>query len=226
MFYEPVRLRTLARFSAVDPWMTNLLTDYSIEEYVMMPLGSSRPVDSKWSMHSIGIQWENQSRYRLLPESLVELWKLGRIGTDKLPWLLHALEPKLDETDCMLSQSWQRAWGIPMLMLLLVCPAVFLVIHVHGERMPALAAILSGLLIALLSGLTLWMIRSTKRARVQEQMKWVLSQISEQRAAEPAASMDGSFNVFFKLSLKVFLIFMALMALGLCGGVVYWKVHE
>ena len=43
MFYDPVRLRPIARFSTPDPWSGNQLTDYSITDYVLMPIGSKRP---------------------------------------------------------------------------------------------------------------------------------------------------------------------------------------
>src|ERR1700728_1803482 len=130
MFYDPVRLRTIARFTAPDPWSGNQLTDYCLEEYVMMPLGSKRALDSKWSLHAFGIRWEGDARYRLLPECMVELWKCKRLASEKLPSLLHAIEPRLLETDCMMSQPWQRSFGIPMLIMLLLCPVVFLVIRV------------------------------------------------------------------------------------------------
>ena len=214
MFYDPVRLQTLARFSAPDPWSGNDFTDYSIEEYVMMPVGSKRALDSKWSLRTTGIRWEQDSRYRLLPESLVELWKCKRIPAEKLPWLLHALEPRLMETDCIATQSWQRSVGIPSLMLLLVCPLVFLVIRVDGHAMPVGAAIGSGLMIAMLTGAVLWMMKSSKRSRVREQIRWAVNQISGSSSDGPAADIAAPTAVFFGLWLKLFIVFMVLVALA------------
>ena len=223
MFYDPVRLRTLARFSAPDPWSEDLFTDYSLDEYVMLPLGSKRNLDSKWSLHTFGIRWERDSRYRLLPESLVELWKCQRISPEKLPWLLHALEPRLLETDCITSQSWQRSVGIPLLMLLLVCPLVFLLIRVDGQAMPAGAAVGSGLAIAMLTGAILWMMKSSKRSRVKQQMTWAINRMSGDSSSGPAAEIAAPTTLFFRLSLKLFVVFIALAALALGAGFAFFK---
>ena len=177
-----MRLRTLARFTASDPWSRNgsrnTLTDFRVEEYVMMPLGSTRALDSKWNLHTIGIQWESDARYRLLPESLVELWRHGRIPAEKLPELLHTLEPSLQDTDCLAMESWQRSIGIPLLIILFLFPAVSLFLRVQGEQIPAALAIPSGIFMALLAGLILSVMRAVKRRRVKEQMDWAIKMLS------------------------------------------------
>ena len=226
MFYDPVRLRTLARFSAPDPWSGNQLADYTIDEYVMMPLGSKRAADSKWSLHTIGIGWEGTTRRLLLPESLVELWKRNRIAPEKLPWLMHAIEPRLLETDCMISQSWQRSVGIPSLMMLLLCPVVFLFIRIDGQTMPPATALGSGLLIALLSALTLWIAKSSKRSRVKQQMTWAVNQISGASPGADDPEIPAPSKLFFKLWLKASAILIALVALVAGAGAIYVKFYE
>ena len=44
------RLRTLGRFSSGDPWNGNRPTEFSIEEYVMMPQGSAQAADNPYNM--------------------------------------------------------------------------------------------------------------------------------------------------------------------------------
>jgi hypothetical protein len=224
MFYDPVRLHTLARFSAPDPWSENQLTDYSIDEYVMLPLGSKRNLDSKWSLHTFGIRWERDSRYRLLPESLVELWKCQRISPEKLPWLLHAIEPRLLETDCITTQSWQRSVGIPLLLLLLVSPLVFLLIRVDGQAMPPGAAVGSGLAMAMLTGAILWIMKSSKRSRVKQQMTWAINRISGDSSSGPVPAIAAPTTVFFRLWLKLCVFLIALVALVLGAGVAFFKI--
>jgi|GEM_PF-3918403 len=196
MFYDPVRLQTLASFSAPDPWSGNQLTDYSVEEYVMMPLGSKRALESKWSLHAIGIRWEHEPRYRLLPESLVELWKCNSIAPEKLPSLLHALESRLIETDFTITQSWQRAFGIPLVMLLLFCPVLFLVIRVDGQTMQASAAIGSGLGLALFVGAIMWIMKSSKRSRAKQQMTWAIHHLSQDLSTGPVPDIAAPGALF------------------------------
>lgn len=179
MFYDPVRLRTLARFLASDPWSGHHLTEYTVDDFVMMPLGSKRALHSKWSLHATGIQWQNDARFRLLPESLVDLWKTGKVPAEELPCLLHSLEPALIETDFIPAQSWQRSIGIPMLVLLLICPIVFFAVRVNGGTMPATAALAAMFVIALGTGLTLWVLRINKRSRAKEQTTWALTRFAQ-----------------------------------------------
>jgi hypothetical protein len=221
MFYDPMRLRTLATFTAADPWSRNALTEYRVEEYVMMPVGSKRALDSKWNLHTIGIQWEADARYRLLPESLVELWKRGRIPAEKLPSLLHTLEPRLLDTDCLTTQSWQRSLGLPLLVMMLLCPVVFLLIRVHGERMPADSALLSGFFIALLTGLILWIMRTMKLRRVQQQMNWAVNTLSGTSSFPP---LESQTKAYLKLGVRLFAaILLGTLALT-AAVVVYFHV--
>jgi hypothetical protein len=223
-FYDPIRLRTLARFSAADPWSENQITAYSVEEYVLMPLGSTRAVANGWRQHAIGIQWEGNQKYRLLPESLVELWRHERIQMERLPGLLHAMEPRILETDCILSQSWRKSTLFPTLMLLVVGPAVCLLIRVDGQSMPIAGAITMGFGIALLTGFILWTVRSMKRRRLQEQIRWALQQLSGSSGASPAP-FEGPFMMYFKLWLKLFATFVVLAVLAAGGAVVYFRFY-
>jgi hypothetical protein len=225
VFYDPVRFRTLARFSAPDPWSENQIADYSLEEYVMMPPGSTRAVENGWNLHAIGIRWEGDLRYRLLPESLVELWKHGRVQLERLPGLLHAMEPRILETDCTLSQSWRKSTLLPMLMLLVVGPAVCLLIRVNGESMPIAGAIAMGFAIVLLTGFILWTVRSMKRRRLQEQIKWALQQVSGSSDVATHAPFESPFMTYFKLWLKLFATFVVLAVLAVGGAVIYFRFY-
>lgn len=226
MFYDPVKLRTIARFTAADPWSGNQLTDYTLDEYVMLPLGSKRAIESKWSLHSFGIQWENNPRYRLLPESLVQLWKCGQLPSEKLPSVLHAIEPRLMEADFAMSQSWQRSVGIPILLLLLLCPVILLMIAVDGKAMPAVAAIVSGLALALLSGLILWLVNTGKRNRTKQQMAWALNQISPGSSPEPSRKLNSPLGEFFNLYVKVLVVFIGFILLAAGVGAIYIKLYR
>ena len=97
--FHAVRLRTLGRFTAGDPWHGQRPTEFSIEEYVMMPHGATTAVDSSQYGHRAGLRSETDGAQYMMPESLLELWRRGQIPAERLPVLTQAITPRLTQED-------------------------------------------------------------------------------------------------------------------------------
>src|SRR5258708_34933299 len=101
------RLRIEARFTANDPWNENRSTPFLLEAYMPAPKGTAPPArhnnscrygirpDRGADDRILGVSEEG----RMLPESLVRLWRAGRIPAEALPRLLHQMEPTLKGSD-------------------------------------------------------------------------------------------------------------------------------
>ena len=142
-------LRTLETFRARDPWNQDRETTFEIVEYVMMPEAFKRAVDSRLFQRRFGLQSEIDGVERLLPDSLVYLWKTGMAGTgfvlstpsQSLPQLLKLLEPRLYGTDYipMLEHLCRRRWlfwmGFGLLFLVPIWSLTVASLH-FGIRLP------------------------------------------------------------------------------------------
>ena len=92
----PALVRTEGDFAANDPWNGGRRTQFTVEVYKMVPkiwdVSAARDArllgDDLFSIRSGA-----DGRSRRLPESLVELWRTGRLATEEIPRLLHALQP-------------------------------------------------------------------------------------------------------------------------------------
>ena len=175
----PGCLRTLATFTAPDPWNQDRPTTFNIEEYVMVPEGAVRVVDTGMTVHVFGLRSETDGADHVLPESLFELWRTGRIPPETLPRLLLAIQPKLKKSDyrAVLHDPW-RPWTGPIAGLIIgllpVCVYLFEPEVRASARLPGvLEACLSlGLVTGGASHLPFFLLRR-RRSR---QMQWALVQ--------------------------------------------------
>jgi hypothetical protein len=169
--YDSMFLRTLGRFAAADPWNGNRVTEFSIEEYVMMPSGSPQAVDSGVFAHTIGLRSELDGSQRMIPESLFELWKRGQVPAERIPTLARAIAPRVlaEDLNLMLGRSNVRS-------MLAVLVTVFLIITgiAAFEELSFAAALAVGAAFSLFIGAIFWLVLRSGRARRREQMKWLL----------------------------------------------------
>jgi hypothetical protein len=159
----PRRLRTLARFEAVDPWYGQR-TIFSIESYALVPERITAP--EAWPGYAVGarrlhgIRSEADGVERMLPASLVALWQCGEATPEALPGLLHGLETELRETD-LLPPS--RVPPLPSAVVCLLAAALGLGVlpgalarHQAGPILGAGFALVLGPLFALLLLIVVW----------------------------------------------------------------------
>ena len=129
----PVRVRTLSRFRAAHPWFDNQPTDWSLDVYKMVPeyiaenaapiAATPAPAGDLTPSDYLGIRAELDGQYHILPGSLAGLWKTKQVGTEDLPGLLRAVEPRLEQSDFSpLTNSRFYLWfaaGFPIFLLIL-----------------------------------------------------------------------------------------------------------
>ncbi len=101
----PQRVRTAARFLAVDPWRGGSPVEHSVEECVFLPKGTA--VSSPRARRLLGggtvyfLRSEADGTERLLPEALVELWRTGKVPAEWLPQLLQERPGKVRRPDAL-----------------------------------------------------------------------------------------------------------------------------
>ena len=112
-------LQKVASFAAPDPWNVNRPATFCIEDYVMIAGPSPDkplPPDSlrvKLMEHRFAIRSEPGGAAHFLPESLVKLWRTGKVQVQELPRLLAGLEPGLRKRSDYYesSSAWVVRWG-------------------------------------------------------------------------------------------------------------------
>lgn len=223
MFTEQMPLRTVGTFSAEDPSMNRLPTEWSIEEFVMMPVGSARAIDSRRFGHVIGIRPNNDRRERLLPASLVELWRQGRVQPEKLPWLLHAMDPKINATDFPLQENPLKSIAIVLPAVFVITAAVTAFVPMDGARLPLGFAVAAGLGMTLITSAILWIVSRSQLYRRNQQMDWALKLIESGSVSVAAPEkLEGTLRMYLKMGIKFYVILLAAASLA-GGGAVLWS---
>ncbi|HEY6253758.1 MAG TPA: hypothetical protein VI685_27700 [Candidatus Angelobacter sp.] len=119
-----------------------------------------------------GIKSELDGKQRMLPESLVELWRTRRIPAEALPRLLWQMQSSLKRGDYL---PTLRSRGIQWLTVVvaLLCMAMVLGFASKLERSEVLLLMLGTLLIPL----PVVLILGLRRARCRRQMDWALTHL-------------------------------------------------
>ena len=226
MFTEQMPLRTVGTFSAEDPSMNRLPTEWSIEEFVMMPVGSARAIDSRRFGHVIGIRPNNDRRERLLPASLVELWRQGRVQPEKLPWLLHAMDPKINATDFPLQENPLKSIAIVLPAVFVITAAVTAFVPMDGARLPLGFAVAAGFGMTLITSAILWIVSRSQLHRRNQQMDWALKLIESGSVSVAAPEkLEGTLRMYLKMGIKFYVILLAAASLA-GGGAVLWSSRD
>jgi hypothetical protein len=212
-------LRTLHQFAAADPWNGNRPAQFTMEEYVMMPSGVQKAVDSDRFAHRIGIR-SSVGGEHMLPESLVALWRNGQVRLERIPALTKAIEPRLLKEDFNLilhRRSIKNDFVIPLIVVFfLILVVMGLGTRSEGHFSLPLALFISAAM-TLVTGGILWMMRQTARKRRAEQMKWFLDAES---GVAPVA-LPGRARTLLKRFAIIYAVFIAL-TLVIAGGVMVW----
>ena len=224
LVFHAQRLRTLGQFSSPDPWNGNRPTAFTIEEYVMMPSGATQATDSSQYAHRVGLRSESDGSQRMIPESLVELWRRGQVPAERIPILAQAIEPRVlkEDFNLILHQSARNTIVLPLLGVFAVTAGVAAFVPMDGERLsiPVALAVSAGF--TLLVGAIFWITRQSGRNRRREQMAWLLSVNSSAGAsAPPEGRAKGRVKMFAKLYavlLLVCLLFGGVAALWIWKG--------
>ena len=221
LVFNAQRLRTLGRFTAGDPWNGNRPTEFSIEEYVMMPAGSAQALDTSQFVHRIGLRSETDGSQHMLPESLVELWRRGQVAPERIPALAQAIEPRIvkDDLNLILHQNSTKTIVLPLAAVFAVTVLVGVFVPMEGEHLSIPVAIAMGVGFTALIGAILWVARQSGRSRRAEQMKWMLAVNSG--AAANLAAPEGRAKGRVKMFLKIYALFLGLIIL-IAGGAFFW----
>jgi hypothetical protein len=217
--FIPRRLRTHGNFTAGDPWNGNLPTEFSIEEYVIMPESSPHAVDSVQFAHRMGLRSESDGSQRYLPESLIELWRRGLVPAERIPALAQAIEQRVIKEDynLVLHQTPMNAVVIPVAFVFAIVAVLAAVIPFQGERLPIAGAVAIGAAMSLFVGGIMWMVRQSARGRRKQQMKWLLAVHNGTHEAPPEGAAIASLKMFGKIVAMLLLFF---LVLG--GGAALW----
>ena len=218
MRFRAVRLRTLGRFSAGDPWQGQRPTEFSIEEYVMMPQGATTAVNSQYC-HRAGLRSETDGAQYMMPESLLELWRRGQIPAERLPVLTQTITPRLTQEDfnLVLHQDLVKSVLVPLAAVFAVVVGIGLFVPIEGHTMSAPAAIATGFGFAVLIGAIQWIVRQSGRTRRAEQMQWLLNANSGAVGAPPEGRTKGRVKMFEQM----FAVLLGVSAIGI-GGAWWW----
>jgi len=106
----PVRVKTLAAFSGLDPWNELAPAEFTIEAHLLGPKNPVRAPRDTGGPYILGLRSELDGETHIMPESLSELWNTGKAPAEALPGLLHGIGPRLRKQDF---RSYLRAkWHI------------------------------------------------------------------------------------------------------------------
>jgi hypothetical protein len=170
------RVRSGGGFIAADPWNGNRQTDFTIEVYKMLapesPLGTGIKDSWFFGPPMFAIKSEIDGQVRMLPESLVELWRTQRVPAESLPRLLRQMQPSLKTSDYLptlrgKSIQWLAA-GVGLFCLVIVAFTAH-----NFEPIEVLLLTLTAMLIPLLPMLVM----GRRQARCRRQMDWALSHL-------------------------------------------------
>ena len=222
---SPVRLRTLGQFTAGDPWNGDCPTQFSIEEYVMMPLGSQQASEDTMFKHRVGIRSESDGSQWMLPESLFELWRRGQVPAERIPVLAQAVSPRVicEDLELMLDRHIFKSFGYQWLLIIGIVAAVMLFATNKGEHLPipVVLGVCTGFtgFVALI----MWSMQRSARSRRAGQMKWLLAAAARPAGpglARPEGRFIGRLKAFFAVLAPLLLVFGLLI-----GGLVAWIMY-
>ena len=180
------RVRTEARFRAVDPWNAGVLSEFSIEAYDYVPEHVREPaLLCRWGttpIHALRSGVDGIERF--LPDALGHLWRVGKASAEELPRLLREMEPDLAQTDFqpMLGAPTEQRVTVVLTFLLMAVMGLLLSWPHGGGGLPWLAllcglATVGGVLGALLTVPPYF----ARRGRRRRQMDWALQRLGEER---------------------------------------------
>jgi hypothetical protein len=171
-------VRSAGGFVALDPWNDNRRTDFTIEAYKMLPPDSPpvRSVKDSWlSGHAIfGIKSEIDGKERMLPASLVELWRTSRIPAEALPRLLWQMQSWLKKNDYVPPQAFKIQLWI-MVLASLISFSLTPIIYSVSDFDPIYDGLF--MLILVLMAVLGFCIVLRRRARYRRQMDWALAHL-------------------------------------------------
>jgi hypothetical protein len=184
----PRRVRTDTAFRAADPWNAGRVTDWTVEAYVMVPEHRPDPGNlySMGASERFAIRSDVDGGEHFLPESLIRLWREQRVAAERLPALLHALEPTLNRTDYRMIPKVERwaalSWAVAAVSVpaFLYFDAIFKAHHFPMPPVPAPVMIARAVFLLLamcgvggVLGTTLGIpVVWVRRRRVDAQMRW------------------------------------------------------
>lgn len=90
-----MRVKTLAAFSAPDPWNEKAPAEFTIESHLLGPKNPVRAPRDTGGPYILGIRSGIDGETHIMPESLSELWNAGKAPAEALPGLLRGSEPRL-----------------------------------------------------------------------------------------------------------------------------------
>jgi hypothetical protein len=107
--YTPKKVQNLAHFTAADPWHGDQPTSFDLDRCFD---GGFVPDYAAFEDESLpqkfAIRSELEREHRVLPDSLVALWRGGKVPVERLPALLKGLEPNLKRSDYIRLLSMNR----------------------------------------------------------------------------------------------------------------------
>ena len=176
----PVRVKTEGSFTAEDPWNENRRTSFNVEAYLLVPRGTRvAPGTKALAGYLYGIRSELDGCDHMMPESLVELWRTGRIPAETLPKLLQRMEPTLKKADYrpILRNTLLKItqYIFVGLMALLALFLVGVVLAFPGE-VPLVAVLVMLTLIGSVGWGAHYLIFQRPKGRRMRQMEWALAQ--------------------------------------------------
>lgn len=181
--YTPRRVENLAHFSAADPWNGNQQTAFDLDRVFIAGLVPDRTnLDDVSKPHKYAIRSALEQHHRALPDSLVSLWRDGKVPVERLPALLKGLEPNLKRSDYIKLLSMTRLQRIirryapPVLGLIIALLGLAVTVEDAGTGI-VMAAI--GVLIVVASEA----ITRRLHARRKQQMEWAIAQPAASRGA-------------------------------------------
>jgi hypothetical protein len=171
-------VRTECRFTANDPWNQNRLTTFLLEVYALAPKHQT-PRDGRLygirpEPDAVGRVLNVSEEVRWLPESLVWLWRDGRVPSEALPRLLHQLEPMLKWPDrnLVLTRAHILQYVLVVFLALMLLLQLF---NLLGSSFDPADWIVYGVQ-DIVVGCLLYLLFHL-RSRQKKQMKWALTHL-------------------------------------------------
>ena len=97
----PKFVKTVTEFTARDPWNADRETRFQLDAYVRVPeLNPNMRVSKHLPLQRYLLALQPVGgEMRMLPESLAELWRRKEVTEQRLPAVLHTIEPALTRKD-------------------------------------------------------------------------------------------------------------------------------
>ena len=181
--YTPRRVENLAHFNAADPWNGNQQTPFDLDRVFIRSIVPDRTnLEDESKPHKYAIRSALEQHHRTLPDSLVSLWRDGRIPVERLPPLLKGLEPNLKRSDYIKLLSMTRLQRIIRRFapssIGLIFALVGLAVTLDDAGTGIVMMIIGALILVACEAITRQL-----HARRKEQMEWAMGQPSASRGA-------------------------------------------